>query len=141
MEIVEFLKINSSWIKDLFTIIFAGTATILAILTYRRAKATILQPKRIEVTKKQTEILSNFLTIISDNHNSIDNALDYIGLFSYNVDLILREYGLIEIDRSSEGYKEMNSNIAGWLQFLENDIHDFVFINQVISFINNQRTA
>ena len=58
---IEYLKNNISWLKDLFTLIFAGTGTIVAILTYRRARATVLQPKRTEVTKVQTQILIDFL--------------------------------------------------------------------------------
>jgi hypothetical protein len=128
MEIVEFVRVNSQLIKDMFTIIFTGTGTVLALLTYRRARATVLQPKRTEVIKRQTDALSNFLSLISKNHNSIGSSLDYVSLFNYNVDLILRDYGFIEIDKESTSYQEYNSNIAGWIQFLDNDVHNYIFV-------------
>ncbi|WP_133257241.1 hypothetical protein [Hymenobacter edaphi] len=106
MGFLDVIKENSGWIKDITTVIFTGTATVLALLTYKRAKATVLQPKRTEVTKKQTKILSDFLTVIAENNNSIDSALDYVNLLNYNVDLVLREYGLLEIPADSEKYQE-----------------------------------
>ncbi len=137
MCIIDYIKDNSNWIKDISTILFTATGTVIAILTYLRAKATILQPKRTEVIKKQTEILSDFLTLISENNNSIDSGLDYVNLLNYNVDLALREYGLIDIPKDSEKYKEFNGNIAGWIQFLENDIYDFVFIEGSMEIYDN----
>lgn len=128
MSIIDYIKDNSSWIKDVSTVILTATGTVLAILTYLRAKATIFQPKRTEVIKKQTEILSDFLTLISDNENSIDNGLDYVNIFNYNIDLALRDYGLIDIPVDSKKYKDWEIDIAGWIQFLENDIYKYVFI-------------
>ena len=58
---MDYIKDNINWLKDLFTLIFAGTMTVVAILTYRRARATILQPIRTEVIKKQSEILSSLI--------------------------------------------------------------------------------
>ena len=127
MCIIEYLRENSNWIKDISTVIFTGTATVLAILTFIRAKATILQPKRTEVTKKQTEIISDFLTQTSENGDSLDTGLDYINLLNYNVDLALRDYGLIDIDKNSDKYKDYEQNIAGWIQFLDGDIFDYYF--------------
>jgi len=128
MDLLAFLQKNSVWLKDLFTIIFTGTATVLSILTYKRAKATVLQPKRAEVIKRQTEALITLLNLITKNNNSVDDALDYTRIFGYNVDLILRDYGLIEIDPENKEYQDINTNIAGWIQFLENDIHQFVYV-------------
>ena len=121
------MDINLTSAKDIATIIFYLITSVIAMLTYRRAKATILQPKRTELIKKQTEIFSNFLSFINQNENSIDNGLDYVNLFGNNVDLVLRDFGLIEIDKVSEDYLQFNSNISGWIQFLENDIHNFIF--------------
>lgn len=82
--IIAYLKENSSWIRDIGTLILTGTATVLAILTYRRAKATILQPKRTEVIKIQSQVLVDFLKSISENGNNIDSSLDYMGVFNCN---------------------------------------------------------
>lgn len=40
-SVIEYLRLNLNWIKDLATLVFTGTATVLAILTYRRARATV----------------------------------------------------------------------------------------------------
>jgi hypothetical protein len=125
---IEFLQQNSSWLKDIFTIFFTATGSLIAILSYRRAKSTIFQPKRTEVTKKQTEILSEFLSVYTNDGNTIDKAVDYINLFSYNVDLTLRDYNLSDLKKITEKYVEYEQNIGGWTQFLEADIYDFVNI-------------
>src|SRR4051794_38106752 len=96
------MEINLTSIKDIVTIAFYVIASVIAILTYLRARATILQPKRTELIKKQTEIFSNFLSFINENENSIDNGFDYVNVYSYNVDLILLELGLIQSDNQEK---------------------------------------
>jgi len=111
---IEYIKENINWLKDLFALIFAFTATILAILTYRRARATVLQPIRTEVIKKQSEILSKLLQILKDNDHSFENGLDYVNLVPMNVMLILQEYGFV----FSEHQKLMNKiqhELDGWI--------------------------
>ncbi|MBB4034123.1 hypothetical protein GGR21_000008 [Dysgonomonas hofstadii] len=122
------MSMNLTEMKDIVTILFYVIGSTIAILTYMRAKSTILQPKRTELIKKQTEIFSDFLSFINENENSVDNGLDYVNLFSYNVDLVLRDFGFITIDNESDKYQELNFNISGWTQFLENDIYEFVFV-------------
>jgi hypothetical protein len=63
IEIIELIKNNITWLKDFATILFTATGTIVAILTYRRARATVLQPIRNEVIKKQSEILVELLYV------------------------------------------------------------------------------
>jgi len=94
-DIIIFLKSNISWIKDIFTIILVFTATVISILTYRRARATVLQPIRNEVIKKQSQILSELLSFLHENDDNIENGLDYIGLATGNAALSLKELGFI----------------------------------------------
>lgn len=47
--------------KDVVQIIFWIVASSIAILTYRRAKKTLLQPLRTEIFKQQLEVLSGAL--------------------------------------------------------------------------------
>ena len=91
----EFLKDNIAFIKDLSTILFAGTATIVAVLTYQRAKSTILQPIRSEAIRKQSELLTNFLADLKENNNSIENWLNYVSLVELNVVHALADFGFV----------------------------------------------
>ena len=77
-------------IKDLCTIIFTCVATVLGILTYLRAKATVLQPIRTEVVKKQSAMLSELLTVISQEEIF---AFDYIQIVFVNIYSVLINYG------------------------------------------------
>lgn len=145
--LISYLKENSSWIRDIGTLILTGTATVLAILTYRRAKATVLQPKRTEVIKIQSQVLVDFLKSISDNGNSIDSSLDYMGVFNCNF-----FYTIWKTTPSSqqdpEIYEMMNKSIGGWyarneedptnLMQIKGDLDDLLFYmehNKVLSLV------
>lgn len=115
-EIFPFIKANSDWIKDVATIVFAGTGTVIGILSYRKAKSSIFQPKRTEVTKVQTDILLDFLSKFTTDGNSIDQAIDYRSILSYNLELALRDYNLLKIDPQSKKYEILSNSIAGWYE-------------------------
>ncbi len=114
MYIIELIKNNISWIKDIATLIFAGTATIIGILTYKKAKLTLLQPIRTEVIKKQSELLTRFLQFLQDNNQSFEHGIDYINIVQINVACALRDYGFVfkEEDKTLKGLKEHTS---GWM--------------------------
>lgn len=111
---IEYIKENISWLKDIFTLLFAGTGTILAIFTYRRARATVLQPIRTEVIKKQSEILSRFLQIIKNYNYSFEKGLDYINLVQTNVIMTLTDYGFV-FKEHKELSEKIQNDIVGWL--------------------------
>lgn len=113
-DIITFLKSNLSWLKDLFTIIFVFAATVVAILTYRRAKATVLQPIRNEVIKRQSQILSELLSFLSEYDDSIEDGLDYVGLAVSNTVLSLKELGFI-FKEDEKINKNLKDNIQGWI--------------------------
>lgn len=110
---IEFLKENISWVKDVFTLFFVGTGTVVAILTYIRARATILQPIRTEVIKKQSELLSKFLQTLSENNQSFEVGLDYVNLVHINVLLTLRDYGFV-FKEHNELLEKINNSLVGW---------------------------
>ena len=91
---MEILINNISWIKDVFLVLFAGVATVLSILTYRKARHTILQPIRSEVIKSQIEILSDLFKFLSDEH-AVDEKIDYNEISKLNTFGILIHYGFI----------------------------------------------
>lgn len=111
---IDYIKENISWIKDLFTLLFVGTGTVVAILTYRRAKATILQPIRTEVIKKQSELLSKLLQTLSDNDQSFEVGLDYVSIVQINVILTLRDFGFV-FKEQKELFEKIKDNISGWI--------------------------
>lgn len=136
-DIFDFLKNNSSWLKDVFTIVFTATGTFVAILSYKRAKSSIFQPKRTEVAKVQTELLMDFLTTFTTDGNSIDRAIDYLKIYQYNVGITLRDYNLADIDKISENYGEYVEYIAGWFQFPEKDNLSYILVEGSIKEYDN----
>ena len=110
---IEFIKENIGWIKDLVMLFFAGTGAVVTILAYRRARATILQPIRNEVIKKQSELLSEVLSLCQHS-SKIDDGLDYIKLVQANVICHLRDYGFL-FRNQAELFDVLDSSIAGWL--------------------------
>lgn len=72
---MQWIISNISWIKGVLWVIFTLMATVIAILTYKRARYTLLQPLRSEVVKRQTELLVEFLKHISGSKQNIYLAL------------------------------------------------------------------
>lgn len=113
-RMMELLKTNIGWLKDFFTLVFTATGTTLAILTYMRARATILQPIRTEVIKRQSELLSRLLQILKEKNQSFDNGLDYVKLTKVNVLYALGDYGYI-FKEQEELFKNLETEIIGWM--------------------------
>lgn len=114
METIKYIQDNISWLKDISTLVFTGTGTIVAILTYRRARATILQPIRTEVIKKQSELLSGFLQLIKEHDHSFEAGLDYVNVVQLNVMMTLNSYGFIFKDHK-ELMEKMSNDISSWI--------------------------
>ncbi|ATG79518.1 hypothetical protein [Pseudoalteromonas sp. 1_2015MBL_MicDiv] len=109
---IELISENIGWIKDGFTILFTLTGTILAILTYRRARHTVLQPIRNEVIKKQSELLSDLLSMCQPG-SKFESSVDYVNLVRVNLYLQLKEFGYLFNDHKKK--IEMISNaVSGW---------------------------
>jgi hypothetical protein len=108
-----FLRDNMTWLKDFATLIFAGVATILAILTYRRARATILQPIRSEVIKRQSELLSDLLKFLKASGGTIDERLDYIQMVTVNAYVALKEFGFL-LKEQEHLDEQIKSVISSW---------------------------
>lgn len=117
--ILSYIENNISWIKDIFTLILVATATIISILTYRRARATVLQPIRNEVIKKQSLILSEVLASLPKT--TFDESLDYVGIASVNAYLALRDYGFV-FKEQKEILDKIDKTIHGWLFCGEGDV-------------------
>ena len=84
---------NMTNLKDFLWIVFTFIATLVAILTYRRARHTLLQPLRTEVIKRQTDLLVNLLDYF-DESVLYSFKLDYCNIVSFNVIKLLERYGI-----------------------------------------------
>lgn len=115
---------NIDWIKDIITTLFSITAIIITVLTYRRARHTILQPIRSEVIKKQTQILIDILEFINDNSSNAKMLFDYNNLMSINEELFLRNFGLKSL--SDEEKKFAEDKLLGKLIYPYDD-----FVNKI----------
>lgn len=96
--ILQFIKNNIAWVQSFLSIIFTFVATVVSILTYKRAKATVLQPIRNDVIKK-AEILQDLLKFLR-------SEIDYFSILSINVILYLDELGFI-----LKNHEEMIKNV------------------------------
>ncbi len=131
-ELIEYIKTNISWIKDIITIIFVSTATIIAILTYKRAKATILQPLRSETIKKQSALFSEILEFLSNNKNEVDRGLDYMGVTMASTYKLLDELGF-KFSNHPDINKTFQKEITGFLYVGESEIIRDVTVLQTFS--------
>lgn len=103
-----------AWLsKNIFWIVFTLVATIVSIKTYIRAKATILQPLRTEVIKRQTDLLVELLSFLLDKQKDFFRKIDYLGLVNANVFLSMRDYGYLLNDNKI--YNEIDKHIVGFM--------------------------
>ncbi|WP_326974606.1 hypothetical protein [Caproicibacter sp. BJN0012] len=104
---------NISWLKDVLWVLFTLIATLLAILTYRRARYTLLQPLRSEVVKRQTEVLVELLDFVSVEKGEFYFDLDYMGIAACNAFDLLTTYNFkLTDDKISKAVQE---NIGGFM--------------------------
>lgn len=79
--------------KDVVQIAFWLLAGILAILTYRQARRTVLQPIRTEVFKEQLKIMSEAMSRFTGKHEvALRDDFDFRALFDANACYLLDSY-------------------------------------------------
>lgn len=110
---MQWIISNISWIKDVLWVIFTLIATIIAILTYRRARYTLLQPLRSEVVKRQTELLVELLEYISSSKRNIYFGIDYMGIIACNAYKLLELCDFVLVDENIG--KAVAENIGGFV--------------------------
>jgi hypothetical protein len=97
MQIINYIYTifidNINLIKDIIAIMVSVIMTVIAILTYRKAKYTLLQPLRTEVVKKQTDILLDVSLYLKGY--SKDSYDYYHEVILINIPSILKEYGFM----------------------------------------------
>ncbi|MDB5170972.1 MAG: hypothetical protein JWO35_666 [Candidatus Saccharibacteria bacterium] len=101
------------YIKDYASALLSLTATVIAILAYKRARETILQPIRSEVIKKQTELLINLLELVGDEID-ISHKVDYEGVIAANIYRSMLDCGAI-FTKQEELEEKLKNEIRGGL--------------------------
>lgn len=124
-EILQFIKNNIAWVQSFMSIIFTFAATVVSILTYKRAKSTVLQPIRNEVIKKQAEILQDLLKFLR-------SEIDYFSILSMNVILYLDELGFV-LKNHEETIKNVRKQTCGSRIVTKNEKIDFVEVLEPFS--------
>ncbi|MBR4333329.1 MAG: hypothetical protein IKP72_11685 [Clostridia bacterium] len=120
----EWIVSNLANIKDIFWIVFTLVTTVVAVLTYRRAKSTLLQPLRSEVIKRQTDNLVSLLDFLDSKDKNINVVIDYIGIIYCNIYMFTEACGFFtEVrDMSDEEFQNnMKNQIAGMIKIKQKD--------------------
>ncbi len=79
--------------KDIAQITFWFVAGVIAVLTYRQARRTVLQPIRTEVFKEQIKVMSEVMSLFVGKHElALRSDFDFDTLFEVNLLRLLDLY-------------------------------------------------
>lgn len=85
--------------KDIVNIIFFVAITIITILSYLKAKKTLLQPLRTEVFKEQLKVFSNILAIFNGKSEvDLREDANFEKFFLVNVSRLFDDYASLFFD-------------------------------------------
>lgn len=101
------------FIKDVFQILFFLVIGIVTILTYLKAKKSLLQPIRTEIFKEQLKVFSDILGLFSGKEeHELRNDFAFEKLFQANSVLLLDDYASlffdVKIDADKRPYNDKN---------------------------------
>lgn len=128
MKVWEWIVANIDTLKDALSIFFTFIATLVAVLTYRRARFTLLQSLRTEVVKRQTDLLVELLDFLYDDGVSFSIKIDYMRLVECNIYAKMREYGF---DLNNAYVEFLEKNFVGMLVFHDNQNLTYVEVPEV----------
>lgn len=100
-------------LKDVFNILFFIIMATVSILSYLKARKTILQPMRNEVFKQQLKIFSEIMEVF--NGKSESDLRRFFGiskLFDANVALMLDKYLISELGYKPTGKRPYNQEVC-----------------------------
>ena len=120
----NWITTNHELLKNLLWIAFTFVATLIAWLTYRRARHTLLQPLRSEVVKRQTDLLVGLLDFLYDDGVDFSSKADYAGIIACNAYCLMRDYGFVLADNGM--LNAVNANCGGMLVLKEKGSLSFV---------------
>ncbi len=107
LDYITSLVENIGIIKDILWIIFTLIATIVAVLTYKRARLTFLQPLRSEVVKRQIDEMIELLNFL--NTDNLDEKIDYYNILLGNFEIKMDEIGFSDetVKKRVKYYEDM----------------------------------
>lgn len=120
-SLTKWFFVNLSVIRDTLWIILTLMATIIAVLTYHRARYTLLQPYKSEVIKRQTDLFIQVLEMFKPSsyfHYYIDVSMETIDC---NIFSIFADYGIEFEDNDNE----MKNLLGGFITLKEEAIDSF----------------
>lgn len=87
-------------LKDVVQIVFWLLAGVLAVLTYRQARRTVLQPIRTEVFKEQLKVMSEVMSLfVGKSEIPLRGDFDFYALFNANACYLLDSYAASSFDK------------------------------------------
>ena len=119
ISIVKWIKVNIVFIKEFSGIVFTSIATVIAILTYRRARYTLLQPLRSEVIKRQTDLFVSLLDFIRDKEHRLIDKIGYRDIVFTNMYYFSKECDFYLEGRNDDERvdleQKIQANISGYV--------------------------
>lgn len=86
-------------LKDIVQIVFWLLAGVLAVLTYRQARRTVLQPIRTEVFKEQLKVMSEVMSLfVGKSEVPLREDFKFYTLFNANACYLLDSYAASVFD-------------------------------------------
>ncbi len=139
--IFQWLIDNLATIKDVFWIVFTSAATIVAILTYRRARHTVFQPLRQEVVKRQTDIFVTLLELLSPRCFTDFMREEYFDIILVNLFYQLEDLGITfgdenikaEAEKKRNGYKIIKPGSVYVFDDINKDPSEYYDYEEIIS--------
>lgn len=118
--------------RDVFQIGFFAVVGIVTILTYRKARLTLLQPLRTEVFKEQLKVFSELLPMfVGRTESELRDDFDFDHYFTANTFALYDDYARtffdIEVDREKRPYSstECPSSIIN----IEDFVNSFTLVD------------
>lgn len=111
------IDLSISDIRDLTQTAFFVSTGIIAILTYRQAKKTVLQPIKTEIFKEQIKEMSIVLEAFNGKTEyELRNDFDLDNILYYNVLIMFDEYASlffdVKIDRDERPYSKCKGGLV-----------------------------
>lgn len=113
--------------KNIFQIIFFITVSVIAVLTYSKAKKTLLQPIKTEIFKLQLELLTELLGLFSGKHEGdLRRDFGFKTIYDANVCRMLDQYlSLFYAIEADEECRPYSTKVCPVAMVLKSGVDEF----------------